>query len=135
MKYLTFNTLIAREFEFWINLHPYFATKASLKLDISLNPIPPWLLAWLICSHFVQKISFFSFLLLHQNLAIACWMPSHSPVEILKTLIAYIGTTCATALISVSFPPLEKHFCCQLKILLWTFSFTTLKKFFIFFRS
>lgn len=34
-------------------------------------------------------------------------MPSHSPIDILKTLIAYVGTTCTTALISLFYSTRE----------------------------
>lgn len=68
----------------------------------------------------------------HQNFAIALGMSSYKPLGSLKTLIAYVGTTWATAFIEISLPPLENILCCQLLILLSTLSLTSLKKLVLF---
>lgn len=55
-------------------------------------------------------------------------MSSHKLFGSLKVLIAYADTAWATALMRVSFPPVENILCWQLKILLKTFNLISLKK-------
>lgn len=55
-------------------------------------------------------------------------MSSHEPLSSLNTLITYVGTAWATALISTSLPALENYLCCQFEILFNTLSLTSLKK-------
>lgn len=61
-----------------------------------------------------------------QNFTMALWISLHKLLGSLEVM--YACTTWATALMRISLHPLENILCCQLDILLSTFSLTSLKK-------
>ena len=107
-QYLSFSTLDKIDCGCWIILQLCFANNAWLKQAKSLNP-SPLIFAWHKLLQFAQWMPFCSFFDPHQNWAMALLMSSHTVMGILNTLIAWVSTAWATALIKISLPPLENN--------------------------
>ena len=109
-KYRALKILWTSEVVLVCNLQPYFAKTARLKALRSRKSKPPSSFGRHILSQLNQVILFFSFVYPHQNLRTILVISSQRALESLKALIVYDGNACATVLIKISFPALDKNF-------------------------
>jgi hypothetical protein len=106
-KYFARSAWAHSEFGFCTSRQPCLASIAWLKMWISQNPNPPFLSAK---SASPQCSLFFSSWLLHQYLRIIILIWSHISFVMSKHPSANVGIAWATALISTSFPTLDRSF-------------------------
>jgi len=124
LKYLPFNTRLRRGFGNLIRRHNCFANKARLNSSHVPNSRPPSEKGVQSLSQAIQWISLLSFLVFHQQIAIALLSFERLPLGRRKHDITYVGRVCATELIRTSLPPLDKNFHVHPFILFWSVSLT-----------
>ncbi|KAK8311071.1 hypothetical protein V6Z12_D02G226200 [Gossypium hirsutum] len=113
-------------------LHPCFASKATLNLARSLNPIPPSSFRLLKNDQVHQWMPFLSATFCHQNLA---RIPSIFLQKVLgnkKHIIAYVGIAWRMDLMRTSLPPIDNSLVFQEDIRLRILSLRLAKAYFLF---
>ena len=107
-KYLALSTLATKELGLVRILQACLTSMARLKAFKFLNPNPPFAFELHILFQLIQ-LNFASYCLWpHQKFFIILSMSSHRPWGSRKQLIVYVGIACATALMRISFPSIER---------------------------
>ena len=122
-KYLDLRTLAIWEWGFWRIRQSCFVGIALLKTCKFLKPMPPQAFCLHIAFQLTQHILVSCYLWPHQKFLIMLSISSHKLWGRRKQPIVYVGIACATALMRISFPPIDNSLPFQLASLCPIFFF------------